>query len=359
MEVNKIEMNKNRILFTQTSDACANMIVGIRQLRLSVLDLFSTLADGGPDPHRHQHPQVMDNQATGNNRLYHQQAISSLITSHSLCTSSVPPIKVQKHLEQQHQQDLIQYVNATTSTLAATLRSLDHDMVILMQNNHLINTGESVHLGIDYSPDKHNLYMDLCQSYKTYAKLQEYSSSLSQLIQQQSLKRNHRRAEPTIGGNQPRDHRPDSFVATFNPYMYKQRSIGSFLEAFVKTQELMEGFYSQPFGLSTGVFQVSVNKVLKAILVTRGIAIDTVIVKAYHESFASKATKGSAAALLADAALGNPFVEPGEDIDLWSESRYAVFRRLTHHANAAVLHFQYPSQPEIALRSFMVSTTCR
>ena len=47
--------------------------------------------------------------------------------------------------------------------------------------------------------------------------------------------------------------------------------------------------------------------------------------------------------------------DPLDDIDLWSESKYAVFRKLTHHANAAVLHFQYPTYPEIAVRSFLVS----
>lgn len=130
----------------------------------------------------------------------------------------------------------------------------------------------------------------------------------------------------------------------------------STLEQCLRLCEFMEGSYSQPFGLSTGVFQISVNRVLKAILVMRGIVIDAVIVKAYHESFASKATKGSATALLAESAGGNAFVDQDDDIDLWSESKYAVFRRLTHHANAAVLHFQYPTYPEIAVRSFLVSS---
>lgn len=123
----------------------------------------------------------------------------------------------------------------------------------------------------------------------------------------------------------------------------------------------MEGVYSQPFGVSTGVFQVSVNRVLKAILVMRGIVIDAVIVKAYHESFATKASRaGSSASLVAAASEpqligGSQFVDRDDDIDLWSESKYNVFRRLTHHANAAVLHFQYPAYPDIAVRSFLVS----
>lgn len=156
------------------------------------------------------------------------------------------------------------------------------------------------------------------------------------------------------------------------------------LETCLKVCEYMDGTYSQPFGNSTGVFQISVNRVLKAILVMRGIVIDAVIVKAHHESFARKATTNKAdnLALLAScggvgsgsgggggggggntltaagttaggSSVGNKFVDPDDDIDLWSESKYNVFRRLTHHANAAVLHFQYPTYPEIAVRSFL------
>lgn len=125
----------------------------------------------------------------------------------------------------------------------------------------------------------------------------------------------------------------------------------------------MDGTYSQPFGVSTGVLQISVNRVLKAILLMRGIVIDAVIVKAYHESFAAiRPSRGGVydptGELSSTSSDGNHFVDPdNDDIDLWSESKYNVFRRLTHHANAAVLHFQYPTYPEIAVKSFLVSRT--
>merc|ERR1712107_90773 len=39
--------------------------------------------------------------------------------------------------------------------------------------------------------------------------------------------------------------------------------------------------------------------------------------------------------------------------DIWGESRYHVFQRITENANAAMLHFQSPIYPELAVKSFM------
>lgn len=252
------------------------------------------------------------------------------------------------------------------SIITATIRSLDQDIMLLIQNSNLwpgnisplISPGESIHLTMDSSLDKHNLYMDLCKSYKTYAKLHDYSVNCHAFLLQQSLKRVHKRLDTSSNNQQvSRDPRSDSILATFNPYAFKKNFVPTMLEGALRQYPYMDGTYSQPFGVSAGVFQISVNRVLKAILVMRGIVIDAVIVKAYHESFASKATRhgSSPAALLAAEAGGSPFVDPDDDIDLWSESKYAVFKKLTHHANAAVLHFQYPTYPEIAVKSFLVS----
>lgn len=386
----------------QTNEACNNMIVGIRQLRLSVLELFNTLADGGVDPEKNHHSSQTvshnqhqnhqhDSQPTG--KLFHQQTISSLTNSHVLCTASNPPPRIQKQLDNQQQTDLIQFVNQSISCITTTIRNLEQEISVLVQNNTFINTGETMHIGMDSSLDKHNLYMELCSSYKTISRLHDYSAHCHALLHQQSLKRVHKRLDTTstslnatsvlsqhshlASQHQPSQTaaRSESIVATFNPYIYKictsKQSITSLLDAYLKLCEHMDGTYSQPFGVSTGVLQISVNRVLKAILVMRGIVIDAVIVKAYHESFSSKASKdGSSASLLAASgafeltssinggthAGGSQFVNPDlNDIDLWSESKYNVFRRLTHHANAAVLHFQYPTYPEIAVRSFLVS----
>ncbi|KAI5735173.1 hypothetical protein M8J77_015178 [Diaphorina citri] len=40
-------------------------------------------------------------------------------------------------------------------------------------------------------------------------------------------------------------------------------------------------------------------------------------------------------------------------MDLWTESRHHVFRKITEHAHSAMLHFYSPALPELAVRSFM------
>lgn len=382
-----MDLNRKKQIIKQTSEACADMITNIRQLRISVLDLFTKLADNGPDLSKyHQLQQHQDNLLLNGDRssmLYNQQIISNLTSSHQLCTSSLPPYNIQKKQEQQQQSDLIQYVQQMISSIATTVRNLDQDIILLMQNypppNQAISTGESTHLGMDGSLEKHGLYKELCESYKTFGKLHDYAASCHALLLQQSLKRVHKRYDNPgtsiagsgggasssqgglVGSRDHQHHRStaDSIVATFNPYNHKIcLSRTSVLEACLKMCDFMEGTYSQPFGISTGVLQLTVNRVLKAILVMRGIMIDAVIVKAYHESFAMKASSKGAGGVIPAASLAGldkPFVEADDDIDLWSESKYSVFRKLTHHANAAVLHFQYPTYPEIAVRSFLVS----
>lgn len=340
------------------------MINNVRQLRLSVLDLFSTLADNGPDPRRSQ-PLPQDNVFNSNNKLYHQQALSSIITSHSLCSASTPPLRIQKQQDHQQQIDLLQYVNHMISSITNSIRNLDQDIVILAQNSGLISPGESIHLGMEGSQDKHNLYVDLCQSYKTLSKLTDYSKDCHRLLLQQSLKRVHKRIEVSASSHHhphsqaSREGRVDYAVTTFSPYAQKlnvsKSVILKVLENCFKNNKCVEACYTQPLGQSMGVIQIGVNRVIKGIIVMRGIMIDNVIAKAYHESFVMKKSSSnkSPAPFFVENAGGSPFVDADDDIDLWSDSKYSVFKKLTHHANAAILHFQYPTYPEIAVSTFL------
>lgn len=77
-------------------------------------------------------------------------------------------------------------------------------------------------------------------------------------------------------------------------------------------------------------FQISLGRVLKAALIFKGIMIEWVTVKGFDEVF--------------------------EDVDdLWSESKYQVFRKVQDHTHSAMLHFYSPTLPELAVRSFMVT----
>lgn len=74
------------------------------------------------------------------------------------------------------------------------------------------------------------------------------------------------------------------------------------------------------------VLQISLGRILKAVVAFKGLMIEWVVVKGH-----------------------------GETLDLWTESRHKVFRKVTENAHAAMLHFSSPTLPELAVRSFMVS----
>jgi len=71
---------------------------------------------------------------------------------------------------------------------------------------------------------------------------------------------------------------------------------------------------------------------LQAIISFKGVMIEWVIVKGFNE----------------------PINPNSLQQELWQESRYQVFRKITDHANAAMLHFSSPTLPDLSVRSFMV-----
>jgi mediator of RNA polymerase II transcription subunit 27 len=80
--------------------------------------------------------------------------------------------------------------------------------------------------------------------------------------------------------------------------------------------------------------EVTLERMLKAVLIFKGLMIEWVIVKGYGEE-SSMSSDGQ--------------------VDVWSDSKHTVFRRITENANAAMLNFQSPVYPELAVRSYMVS----
>lgn len=79
--------------------------------------------------------------------------------------------------------------------------------------------------------------------------------------------------------------------------------------------------------------QITLGRILKAVVAFKGLMIEWVQVKGFNEEF----------------------VNDNGQLDLWSESRYQVFRKITENANAAMLHFYSPTLPDLAVRSFMVN----
>ena len=81
---------------------------------------------------------------------------------------------------------------------------------------------------------------------------------------------------------------------------------------------------------------ITLGRILKATLVLKGLVIEWVVVKGFNE------------------------VETGDsEVDIWQESDYLVFRKITDNANAAMLNFNWPIYPERGLQPFIVSQVCR
>ena len=102
------------------------------------------------------------------------------------------------------------------------------------------------------------------------------------------------------------------------------RQVDSLIATFDRLFSDMTVSVSRPFA-SNAVLHVTLGHVLKGVIAFKGLMIEWVVVKGY-----------------------------GETMDLWTESRHKVFRKVTENAHAAMLHFYSPTLPELAVRSFMV-----
>ena len=80
--------------------------------------------------------------------------------------------------------------------------------------------------------------------------------------------------------------------------------------------------------------ELHLERVLKAILIFKGLMVEWVNVKAYNEET----------------------LKPDGQLDIWTKSKYQVFQKITENASAAMLHFHSPQYPEVAVKSFMVRT---
>jgi len=110
---------------------------------------------------------------------------------------------------------------------------------------------------------------------------------------------------------------------------------------------------------SNAIVQVTLDRLLTASLVFKGLMIEWVMVRGFDEQTTHPSPIAAAAAA---AAVGNKHGGGGgqqhmrndhqNNADVWTESRYQVFRRITDNSNAAMLNFQSPVYPELAAKSF-------
>lgn len=199
-----------------------------------------------------------------------------------------------------------------------------------------LTLGNSSHLGQDPLFERTPLFNEMFNAYRWCDKLHEYAAHAATILQQNLLKRsntvpfgyNKRNRRLLSHGHNTQPQQVDIFITNTLQRLYQDM-----------TFELV-----RPFG-NPLVLKITIPRTLKVVILLRGMLIEWVMVKGFNESFEDE---------------NHPYdkrrgFENEEKIDVWSESRYEVFRKITEHANTAMLHFISPNFPDLAFKSFVVS----
>ncbi|XP_034255454.1 mediator of RNA polymerase II transcription subunit 27 [Thrips palmi] len=192
------------------------------------------------------------------------------------------------------------------------LRDVEQSIGNLQPPHNPFSLGNSGYLSHEYSHDRQALYSQLVLSYKWTDKVHEYCNLAHAQLSQNSLTRSYtntasakRRRVQTSSHNVP-PHAVDKVITQIDRLLPE-----------------MSVSITRPFATNV-VLHVSVGRVLRAIIAFKGLLIEWIIVKGFMES-----------------------------LDLWTESRFKVFRKVTENAHAAVMRFYMPPMPEVSVKSFM------
>jgi len=197
--------------------------------------------------------------------------------------------------------------------------------------------GHSLYLNVDSGQENVGLYNSLVTSYGWWNKTHDYAAGAVQLLSQNSLSRSkqstvqlHKRRRPGELTNKAYSAQPQQLDQLINQVsnMYQDMR-------FKVTRPNASKF--------SAVVEVTLDRLLTVALVFKGLMIEWVMVRGYDEAHRRQdSASASNAAGAADPSCP----------DVWTESRYQVFRRITDNANAAMLHYGHPSFPEMATIHF-------
>ncbi|KAF7996391.1 hypothetical protein HCN44_002023 [Aphidius gifuensis] len=218
------------------------------------------------------------------------------------------------HGEENREEKYIAELQELFTTISSNIRDVEQAVSQLNPPPGPFNLSSTSHLSQETTQERQALYSTLVNSYKWTDKVHEYSNAIQAIVTKNSLKRTY-----TTGSSRSKRGKPQASIHTVS-----QQQVESMVAVFDRLYHYMSVTVSRPI-TSIAVMQVTVGHVLKAVVGFRGLLIERVVVKGYNET-----------------------------IDLWSESRYKVFRKVTDNAHAAILHFHAPQFPELAVKSFML-----
>lgn len=206
-------------------------------------------------------------------------------------------------------------LQAMLSTVHCRFRELEQSVNSLNPSPAGMVLYNSSYLTQESSADKQALYSPLVLSHKWTDKIHRYSSLAFSILSQNSLKKSqyssvNKRKRTQVANHNLTSQQMDGFLAGMDR-LFPDMIIG----------------ISRPFTTNV-IMQVTLGRILHALIVFKGVMIEWILVKGYVESCTL-------------------------DTDLSSESKYQVFRRINDHAHAATLYFSSGSMlPEMAARSF-------
>ncbi|KAI1305857.1 Mediator of RNA polymerase II transcription subunit 27 [Halotydeus destructor] len=218
----------------------------------------------------------------------------------------------------------ISYVQNAVGNIGNRLRELESACTLLAHSNAQVNLslGNSTMIAQDMQWERTNLYASMVNSYRWNDRLSDFAGHASSFLSQNSLKRATPNPQVMIRGR--------LVPTTIRPNVYSVQKVDAICLNLKRLFTDMSIDLIRPFG-APAVLKITLERVFKAVVVIRGTAIEWVMVKGFQEDFVGQDGK----------------------MDIWSESRYEVFRKVTDHANAAMLHFYSPVLSDLALRSFI------
>ncbi|XP_022198501.1 mediator of RNA polymerase II transcription subunit 27 [Nilaparvata lugens] len=216
------------------------------------------------------------------------------------------------HGEEGKETKFLLEIQELLSSATQHLRDVEQAVGALSAPPGPFNLGNSAFLSQESTQDRQQLYSQLVLTYKWTDKIHEYSNMAVSLMTQNSLKRSNT--------NSSTAKRKKTQTSSHN---VPPQTVDNVINSIDRLFPDMNLSFTRPFHTNV-VLQVSLGHILQAAVAFRGLMIEWVVVKGY-----------------------------GESLDLWTESRHNVFRKLTENAHAAMLHFYSPTLPDLAVRSFM------
>ncbi|XP_074027827.1 mediator of RNA polymerase II transcription subunit 27 isoform X2 [Leptinotarsa decemlineata] len=200
------------------------------------------------------------------------------------------------------------------TTVNNNLRDVDNSVANLTPPPGAFSLGNTAFLSQETTQERQALYGQLVNSHRWTDKIREYSAVAGNILSANSFNKTYK----TLSTTKRRKTQTSNHNVPPEVIENLITSIDRLLPDVTFTT-------SRPL-VHNPVIQVSLGRVMKAIVAFKGMMVEFVVVKAHAESN-----------------------------DLWTESRYKVFRKVTENCHAAMCHFQSPTMPELAVRSFMCS----